>query len=134
MMKRNMMAGVIGGLTVLAVPTVAAAQVWVPGSEIAGQSAQVVSNGVVNTVYFDPGGAARIVSPGGTTVTGTWAATNGQLCLSTGAARECFPYASAFQAGVPVTVVSSCNASTTWTANGVNAPPPPAPSREGERG
>jgi hypothetical protein len=33
---------------------------WVPGTEITGQSVQVETNGVTNTVYFDPGGVARI--------------------------------------------------------------------------
>jgi len=132
-MKRTLVTGALGGLSLMAVPSVAAAQVWVPGSEIAGQSAQVTTNGVTNTVYFDQGGAARIVSPGGTTVSGTWAATNGQLCLNTGAARECWPYANAFQTSVPVTMVSSCNASSTWVANGTNTPPPVS-TREGERG
>ena len=134
MMKRELFVGAVGGLSLVAVPSVAAAQVWVPGTEIAGQSAQVTTNGVTNTVYFDQGGTARIVSPGGTTVNGTWAASNGQLCLSTGAARECWPYANAFQTGVPMTLVSTCNSSSTWTANGVNLPPPPAAAREGERG
>jgi hypothetical protein len=133
MMKRKLIAGAVSGLSLLAVPSIAAAQVWVPGTEIAGQSAQVTTNGVTNTVYFDPGGAARIVSAGGTTVNGTWAASSGQLCLSTAAGRECWPYANAFQTGVPMTLVSTCNSSSTWTANGVNMPPP-ASSREGERG
>ena len=109
------------------------AQAWVPGSELAGQSATVVTNGVSNTVYFDAGGSARLVSPSGTTVNGNWSAANGQLCLSTGTARECWPYASAFRAGAAVTLTSNCNAVSTWTANGVNSPPP-ASSTEGERG
>jgi hypothetical protein len=133
MMKRKLIAGAVSSLSLVAVPSIAAAQVWVPGTEIAGQSAQVTTNGVTNTVYFDQGGTARIVSAGGTTVNGTWAASNGQLCLSTGMARECWPYANAFQMGVPMTLVSTCNSSSTWTANGVNMPPP-ASSREGERG
>ena len=134
MMKRNLIAGAVSGISLLAVPSIAAAQTWAPGSEIAGQSAQVTTNGVTNTIYFDQGGTARIVAPGGTSVNGTWAASNGQLCLNTGAAQECWPYANAFQMGVPVTLVSTCNNSSTWTANGVNPPPPPMQSREGERG
>ena len=132
-MKARFVSGAMGGLSVLIAPAVAFAQVWVPGSEISGQSAQVTTNGVTNTVYFDPGGSARIVSPGGTTVNATWAAANGQLCLNSGAAQECVPYASAFQAGVPVALTSSCGQASTWTANGTNTPPPPA-SRGGERG
>jgi hypothetical protein len=107
----------------------ALAQGWTPGSEILGQSVQVTTNGVTNTVYLDAGGAARIVTPAGNTVAGTWTAANGQLCLSSAAAQECWPYASPFQAGQPVTLTSSCNASSTWLASATNAPP-----TQGERG
>ena len=125
---------ILGAMTsMLVAPAIAFAQVWVPGSEISGQSAQVTTNGITNTVYFDTGGVARIVSPGGNTVNGTWSAASGQLCLNTGAAQECWPYASAFQAGAPITLTSSCNAVSTWTANGVNPLAPPA-ARGGERG
>ena len=58
----------------------------IPGSEIVGQPVTVTTNGVANTVYLDPGGTARILTPGGNTVAGTWSAANGQLCLSNGAA------------------------------------------------
>ena len=133
LMTRKLVTGVIYGVSLFGMSSVAAAQSWVPGAEIAGQSAQVTTNGVTNTVYFDQGGTARIVTPSGTTVNGTWAAASGQLCLNTGAARECWPYANAFQMGVPVTLVSTCNSSSTWTANGVNSPPP-MQSKEGERG
>ena len=131
-MKAKLVMGAMGGLSVLVAPAIAFAQTWVPGSEISGQSAQVTTNGVTNTVYFDPGGGARIVSPGGTTVNATWSAATGQLCLNTGAAQECVPYASAFQAGVPVSLTSSCGSATTWTANGTNAMAPPRAG--GERG
>ena len=133
-MKRNLLAGAFGGLSLLTVPSLASAQNWVPGSEIAGQSAQVTTNGVTNTVYFDQGGAARIMSPGGKTVSGTWAAANGQLCLNSSGASECWPYSNAFQTGVPVTLISTCSSSSTWTANATNPPPPPMQTREGERG
>ena len=58
----------LSDLAVVALPGVAFAQAWTPGSEIVGQSVQVTTNGVTNTVYLDPGGAARIVTPGGNTV------------------------------------------------------------------
>src|SRR3954467_13902130 len=115
-----------------AVPGMALAQSWVPGSEIVGQPVTVTTNGVSNTVYLDPGGTARIMTPGGNTVAGTWSAANGQLCLGNGAAQECFPYASPFQAGTPVTLASSCGSSSSWLASSTNAPPPPA--QRGERG
>lgn len=113
---------------VTAVPGVAFAQ-WTPGSEIVGQSVQVTTNGVTNTIYLDPGGVARIVTPGGNTVTGSWTAANGQLCLTNGAATECWPYASPFQAGQPLTLTSNCGTST-WLASATNSPAP----TPGERG
>lgn len=118
----------------LALPAAAQAQAgWTPGAEIVGQPVRVTTNGVTNTVVLSPGGQAQISSPGGTVVVnGTWTAANGQLCLSNGAAQECFPYAAPLQAGQPVTVTSSCNATSTWLAASTNQPPPPA--QRGERG
>jgi hypothetical protein len=106
---------------------------WAPGSEITGQSVQVETNGVTNTVFFDPGGVARIQTPGGNMVPGTWTAAGGQLCLSTGSARECWPYSQPFQAGQQVSLTSSCNAASRWTALGTNQAPPQQQSA-GERG
>ena len=119
---------------VFAVPAAAFAQ-WVPGSEIVGQTLQVQTNGVTNTVHFAPGGVAHITSPSGRVVNASWTANNGQLCLVTGAAQECWPYQAAFQAGQPLTLTSNCNSSSQWLANAVNQPPPPpAPPPQGERG
>ena len=120
------------GVLLLGAPVAAIAQ-WAPGSEIVGQSIQVETNGVTNTVYFDAGGSARIQTPAGNIVPGTWSAANGQLCLSTGAAQECWPYARPFQAGQQITLTSSCNAASRWTALGTNQAPP-AQQSEGERG
>lgn len=116
--------------TVVALPGAALAQSWVPGSEIVGQSLQVTTNGVTNTVYLDPGGAARIVTPAGNVVPGTWTAANGQLCLGSGAAQECWQYGSPFQAGQPLTLTSSCNSTSTWLASATNAPPSQASGAE----
>lgn len=120
----------VGMAAVIALPSVALAQNWTPGAEILGQPVQVTTNGVTNTVFMDPGGAARVVTPGGNTVPGTWSAANGQLCLSTGAAQECWPYASPFQAGQPLTLTSSCNSTSSWLASSTNGPP----AMRGERG
>lgn len=114
-----------------AIPGVAYAQA---GAEIVGQPLQVTTNGVTNTVYLDAGGSARIVTPGGNTIPGTWTAANGQLCLNNGTAQECFPYASPFQAGRPVALTSSCGQTSTWLASSTNAPPPPPAGQKGERG
>jgi hypothetical protein len=120
----------VGLVAMIALPGAALAQT---AGEVIGQPIQVTTNGVTNTVTLDPGGSARIVTPGGNTVAGTWTAANGQLCLSTGAAQECFPYTSPFQAGAPMTLTSSCGQSATWLASATNAPPPP-PAERGERG
>lgn len=120
------------GLLLLGAPVAAIGQ-WAPGSEIVGQSVQVETNGVTNTVYFDAGGAARIQTPAGNIVPGTWSAANGQLCLSSGAAQECWPYSQPFQAGQQIALTSSCNAASRWTALGTNQPPP-VQQGAGERG
>jgi len=129
---RTLLSVSLGIVAAAAFPAAALAQ-WTPGSEIVGQSVQVTTNGVTNTVYLDAGGSARIVTPGGNTVPGTWTAANGQLCLNNGAAQECWPYAAPFQAGQPVTLTSSCNSSSTWLASATNSAPPP-PGQRGERG
>jgi hypothetical protein len=130
--KREMTKAIVGAM-LLGAPTAGFAQSWVPGSEITGQSAQVETNGVINTVYFDPGGVARIQTPGGNTVPGTWAAANGQLCLTTGAAQECWPYAQPFQAGQPLSLTSNCNSASRWTALNTNMAPP-VQTGAGQRG
>src|SRR5687768_7762502 len=125
-MKSGFVARVgIGIATLTVLPAAAAAQGWSPGAEVVGQSVQVTTNGVTNTVFLDAGGSARIVTPGGNTVPATWSAANGQLCLNTGAAQECWAYNSPFQAGQPQTLTSSCNQSSTWLASATNAPPAP---------
>lgn len=122
------------GTVLLAAPVGGFSQAaWVPGSEIIGQSVSVETNGITNTVYFDPAGAARIQTPGGRMVPGTWTAANGQLCLATGGAQECWPYAQPFQAGQQISLTSSCNSASRWTALGTNQSAP-MQSREGERG
>lgn len=117
---------------VLALPGVAMAQGWSPGSEIVGQSVQVTTNGVTNTLYLDAGGAARVVTPNGNTVPLNWSAAGGQLCLISGAAQECVPYNAPFQAGQPMALTSSCNQTQTWLATATNQPP--MQGQRGERG
>ena len=124
--------GAIAFATALALPGVALAQGWQPGAEIIGQALQVTTNGTTNTIYLDAGGAARIVTPGGNTVPATWSAANGQLCLNTGAAQECWAYNSPFQPGQPQTLTSSCNSTSTFLASSTNQPG--TQSSGGERG
>ncbi len=128
-MRKGMFAATLG-VVLLGAPLGAAYAQWVPGSEIAGQAVQVETNGVVNTIYFDQGGSARIMSPSGNMVQGAWSAANGQLCLQTGTGQECWPYQAAFQSGQQVTLVSSCQVASRWTPSGTN----PMQQTGGERG
>ena len=110
----------------------AAALAQATGAEVIGQTIQVTTNGTTNTVYLDPGGQLRIMTPGGNTVPGTWTAANGQLGIGAAGAQECVPYAAPFQAGQPVTLTSSCGAAETWLAQATNQPP--TQGQRGERG
>ena len=131
-MKIGIVGRAAAGLTLMAaLPGVAFAQA---ATEIIGQPIQVTTNGVTNTVYLDAGGTARIMTPGGSTVPGTWTAANSQLCLSNGSAQECWPYTAPFQAGQAVTLTSSCNSTSSWLAAATNGPPPPPAGQRGERG
>lgn len=118
-------------LSLTAIPGVAFAQGWAPGSEIVGQQIQVTTNGVTNTLTLNPGGTATITTPGGNVVPANWTAANGQLCLAAAGAQECVPYNGPFQAGQPLTLTSSCNATETWLAQNTNQP---AQQTRGERG
>ena len=120
----------LAAVAAAAVPTAAMAQMG-PGAELVGQPIQVTTNGVTNIVYLDPGGSLRILTPASNTVTGTWQASGGQLCLNVGGASECIPYASPFQAGAPQTFTTSCNAASTWLAQNINSPAPAAGSERG---
>ena len=122
-MKMKLSAALLFGMASTMVASAASAESSTPGSEIVGQSVQVNTNGTVNTVYFDQGGAARIVTPSGNSIPGRWSAANQQLCLDIGTGpAECWPYRSAFQAGQNVTLTSSCNSTSQWLANSTNMP------------
>jgi len=135
-MKTFLLRATFGAVVAVTLPAAAMAQAaWAPGSEVVGQPIQVTTNGTTNTVFLDPGGQLRIMTPAGRTVPGTWTAANGQLCLGVAGSQECVPYASPFQAGAPMTLTSSCGASESWLAESTNAPPPPpAQTERGERG
>jgi hypothetical protein len=130
-MTKARLASALAGVAVLLAPGAVFAQ-WVPGSEIVGQTVQVQTNGVTNNVLVGPGGQATITTPGGKAIPATWTAGNGQFCLNTGPAQECWAYNAPFQAGQPVSLTSTCGTST-WLANAVNQPPP-TQTPAGERG
>ena len=104
---------------------------WVPGSEIAGQTVQVQTQGVLNTIYLSADGTATITTPQGTTVPGTWSAANNMFCLSANGIQECWPYTQPFQAGQQVALTSNCNQLSTFLAQATN---PPMQQPAGERG
>ena len=136
-MNKTSLAASLSGLVLLSGFTAAGAAAqspWPTGAEITGHAVRVEAEGVVNTVYFDPGGNARIVSPSGREVPGRWFVENQSLCLETGA-RECWPYQAAFQTGVPVDLTSNCATASRWTALSTEPfGPPPETGRSGERG
>lgn len=105
---------------------------WVPGTEIVGQTLQVQTNGVTNSVTLNADGTATVVTPNGQAIPATWSAANNQLCLSTGGPQECWPYTQAFQAGRQIALTSSCRQVSTWMASATNMPPQQQPM--GERG
>ena len=101
---------------------------WVPGSEITGQRVQVQTNGITNTIAFEPNGVAHIYSPSGATVVdANWTAKDGQLCLRTSNTFDCYPYTMPFQAGQPVDLLSNCAVRSRWMTPNVTILP-------GERG
>ena len=107
------------------------AQAWMPGSEISGQTVQVQTNGVVNSITFNADGTATIMTPAGTSVPGTWSAANNMLCLGANGGQECWPYAQPFHAGQQVALTSNCQQLTTFIPQSTN---PPMQRSGGERG
>jgi hypothetical protein len=117
---------------VTAIPSVSMAQSgWIPPTEILGQPIQATTNGVTNTLYFDPGGTLRILTPAGNTLQGTWQINGSQLCMNLEGQQECVPYDRPFAAGEPRDLRSSCNAATVWVAQAVNVAPPVSPAERG---
>lgn len=102
-----------------------------PMAEILGQPINVVgADGTTNVVYFEADGTVRMVTPNGSTVPANWAMQGQNLCISKGAASECWAYRP-FQPQQPQAMNSSCNGQTTWTAQNTNNAPG---SARGERG
>lgn len=123
---------IVGGALLAAPMTAAFGQGWSPGAELVGHSVQVETNGIVNTVHFDAGGAARIQTPAGRMVPATWSASGSNLCLTSGGAQECWAYAQPFQTGQQVTMTSSCQVASRWLP--LSTGQMPVQSSRGERG
>lgn len=127
--------GLLGASASLSAP--AAAQANLSGDELRGHTVDVLfADGTRNAVFFGGNGQATIASPSGLRSNGTWSATGGKICLNASGASECWDYVRPFTAGQAVTLNSSCNETSQWTARSVNAPVQqvaPAITR-GERG
>ena len=123
-------AAIVASCTFVAAPAHAAI-----GDELVGNTVDIrFSDGSVNSVMFDQGGRATIQGDGVTDYA-SWLVSDNQLCLQTTAARECWSYTQSFVAGQPMSLASSCDGVSEWTARSVNAPVQAAPvSRMGERG
>jgi hypothetical protein len=124
-------AAFFGAAVAIPIAGVAAQAGWTPGSEIVGQTVQVQTNGVMNSITFNADGTATISTPTGTTVPGTWSTANNMLCLSANGIQECWPYSQPFQAGQQVALTSSCNQVSTFLPQSTN---PPMQRSGGERG
>jgi hypothetical protein len=93
------------------------AAAWTPGSELVGQEIQVQTNGVVNTIQFEPNGIAHIRSPSGAKVVdATWTTDQNQLCLRNGQAFDCYEYKAPIDVTRPVSLKSVCGVNSQWTA------------------
>ncbi|HYI43631.1 MAG TPA: hypothetical protein VD768_08425, partial [Sphingomicrobium sp.] len=94
-MKKGIIFRALATVALVAAPVTAgfAQTMWTPGAEIVGQTIQVETNGVTNTVVLDAGGTARITSPGGTVVPANWSVAGNQLCLATATNQDCYAYA-----------------------------------------
>ncbi len=112
----------MGAAAAVPVGAVVAQAGYMPGSEIAGQTLQVQTNGVTNAIYFGADGTASITTPTGTTVPGTWSAANNMLCLNAMGGQECWPYRQAFQPNQQVALTSNCQQVSTFLAQATNAP------------
>ena len=90
-----------------------------PMAELFGQPVTVTTNRITNTLYFEADGRLRILTPNATLVPANWFMQGQNLCISTGAASECWPY-QPFEVRQPRTMESSCHSISTWTAQNIN--------------
>ena len=121
-------------LSFAAIGPVHAQSEMMTGDELQGQTVDVVfADGTTNSIFFGSNGQALVSGPDGNTMNASWFVQDEGLCLQASGSRECWAYASEFVAGQPMTMSSSCDASSQWTARAVNAPAN-APMMMGERG
>lgn len=102
-------------------PTAVSAQEVLTGDELRGHTVDVLfADGNRNAVYFGADGSASITSPAGLRSNARWSANAGQLCLNVSGTSECWDYTRRFSAGQTVSLNSSCDETSQWTARSVN--------------
>lgn len=123
----------VGAFMMAANPAQAADQT---GEELTGRMVDVqFADGTKNTVNFGTGGVATITSADGSLSNARWFVNDQQLCLQMGTVGECWGYTERFEAGRAVSLSSSCDMTSQWTARSVNPIRQVAPPVEqGERG
>lgn len=106
------------------------------GEELLGRIVDVqFADGTKNVVSFGQGGNAAITAADGSISNARWFVNGDQLCLQNGSVGECWGYTQRFQAGRSLTLSSSCDMSSQWTARSVNPIREVAPvAVQGERG
>lgn len=109
-------------LSMLAASSAALAQsvAFAPLSEVIDQPVLVTTAGVQNTLYFAADGTLRIITPGQKSVPARWGMKGQTFCIDNGGQSECWPY-KPFEARVPQTMTSSCDAQSTWLAQSTNS-------------
>jgi len=105
------------------------------GEELRGQTVDMIfADGTRNSVFFGSTGVATISNATGQSANANWFMQGNQICLRASSATECWNYSGRFAAGQSVSMKSSCNAASTWTARNVNPPRERVLPSMGERG
>jgi hypothetical protein len=104
----TMTAIALSGCAVVPRPNTAAPVVQrMPGSELVDRTVRIEAAGnQTYTMHFAPEGVVH-AQFGGRNITGSWVATNTQLCFAwSGASRECWPYTAPLVRGQTVSLTS----------------------------
>ena len=105
------------------------------GEELRGQTVDMqFADGTRNSVFFGSTGVATISNATGQSANANWFTQGEQICLRSGAATECWNAPGRFAAGQTVSMTSSCNSASSWTARNVNPPRQKVAPNLGERG
>lgn len=105
------------------------------GDELRGQTVDMIfADGTRNSVFFGATGVATIANATGQSAKANWFMQGDQICLRAAATTECWNYSGPFVAGQTVSMTSSCDTTSSWTARNVNPPRERVAPIMGERG